>query len=381
MRSLTSAALSGGPQNHVPTSKTGDSPDTPGDTEVPDATWEAGNVPPPPFIRNTTRNLHFNEQIFIASPGSPDGVTSCVTTEDGYTWGSMSLAINPMWPYSSADYADSDIPLTRINAYYAGNFVTTPPPGVGKVAAYFKAKDMKFCANQDGVARSSESAQALDRYIVADRWGNQYVMHVSGQADDRLSGDSDNDLIHGAGGHDQISGAAGRDELWGDMGDDTLMGGLERDTLVGNEGKDVLIGSCSRTSPTAPSEQQTKSSISSMAVMSSLYQQLMQTRPSMATSAFTTSQDKALPPRLASCASMEGAQSWVTWMVMDRLILPSECSTSNGFRSGTSFSSWRGRPWQAAFRTKPPSQIWCDHVVVLAVDPKGMALAWGSRWT
>lgn len=66
--------------------------------------------------------------------------------------------------YSSADYADSDIPLTRVNAY----------------------QDMKFWANQDGVAQGSDRAQALDRYIVADQWGNQTIMHVSGQAADRL---------------------------------------------------------------------------------------------------------------------------------------------------------------------------------------------------
>lgn len=309
------------PSNPVPTYKSGDSPDTPGDTEVPGSTWDAGYVPPPPFIRNTTRNLQFNEQIFIASPGSPDGVTTYVSTEDGYTWGSMSLAVNAMWPYSSDDYAGSDPPLARINAYYAGNFVTTPPAGVVKVTANFKAQDMKFWANQNGVAPGSDGAQALDRYIVTDQWGNQYIMHASGQADqadvraafdaavlpedwtkkvvqlhedmilnpakasdgsyhylvfrdsadntyhqiswsgkgslatqlegmpiwggqadDKLSGDSDNDLIHGAGGNDHVSGGAGRDELWGDLGDDTLMGGVGRDTLLGNEGRDVLIG-------------------------------------------------------------------------------------------------------------------------------------------
>ena len=104
------------PKDPVPTYKSGDSPDTPGDTEVPDELWESGYVPPPPFIRNTTRNLQFNEQIFIASPESPEGVTTYASTSDGYTWGAMSQAINAMWPYNAADYANSDIPLTRINA-------------------------------------------------------------------------------------------------------------------------------------------------------------------------------------------------------------------------------------------------------------------------
>ncbi|MFM9088186.1 MAG: hypothetical protein ACKOPT_08595 [Cyanobium sp.] len=104
------------PMDPVPTFKSGDSPETTGDTEIPDEIWADGYVPPPPYVRNTNRNLQFNEQIFIASPGYPDGVTSYVMTDDGYTWGRMSLAINAMWPYESADYIDSDIPLTRINA-------------------------------------------------------------------------------------------------------------------------------------------------------------------------------------------------------------------------------------------------------------------------
>lgn len=309
------------PMDPVPTFKSGDSPETAGDTEVPDELWAAGYVPPPPYIRNTNRNLQFNEQIFIASPGYPDGVTSYVMTDDGYTWGSMSRAINAMWPYSSADYTDSDVPLARVNAYYAGNFVTTPPPGVVKVTANYKAQDMKFWANQDGVAPGTEGAVPLDRYIITDQWGNQYIMHASGQndqadvgpafegavlpdgwtkkivqldhdlilnpakgsdgsyhylvfrdsadntyhqmhwsgqgslamqlhgmpiwggqADDKVSGDSDNDLIHGAGGDDRVVGNAGKDELWGDMGNDAVKGGSGRDLLFGNEGNDRLYG-------------------------------------------------------------------------------------------------------------------------------------------
>lgn len=171
------------PMDPVPTFKSGDSPETTGDTEIPDEIWADGYDPPPPYARNTNRNLQFNEQIFIASPGYPDGVTSYVMTDDGYTWGRMSLAINAMWPYESADYIDSDIPLTRINAYYAGNFVSTPPPGVVKVTANFKAQDMKFWANQDGAAPDAEDEVALDRYITTDQWGNQYIMHASGQND------------------------------------------------------------------------------------------------------------------------------------------------------------------------------------------------------
>lgn len=175
------------PSAPVPTYKSGDSPDTPGDTEVPDDLWAAGYVPPLPYLRNTTRNLQFNEQSFIASPGSPEGVTTYVQTSDGYTWGSMSNAINAMWPYNSADYS-SDIPLARLNAYYAGNFVTTPPPGVVKVTANYKAQYMKFWANQGGVAPGAQGAVALDRYVITDQWGNRYIMHSSGQVDQAAVG-------------------------------------------------------------------------------------------------------------------------------------------------------------------------------------------------
>lgn len=171
------------PTDPVPTFKSGDSPETTGDTEVPDEVWSAGYVPPSPYIRNTNRNLQFNEQIFIASPGYPDGVTSYLMTDDGYTWGRMSLAINAMWPFNSADYEDASTPLAQVNAYYAGNFVTTPPPGVVKVTANYKAQDMKFWSNQDGAAPGADDAVALDRYIITDEWGNKYVMHASGQVD------------------------------------------------------------------------------------------------------------------------------------------------------------------------------------------------------
>lgn len=104
---------------------------------------------------------------------------SYVFTSDGYSWGAMSEAINAMWPYNSADYTG----LSAVNAYYAGNLVTNPPPGVVKVTANFKAQYMKFWANEDGVKPGTEGAVPLNRYIVIDEWGNKYIMHASGQSD------------------------------------------------------------------------------------------------------------------------------------------------------------------------------------------------------
>ncbi len=146
-----------------------------GDNPIPDDVWNAGYAPPSPYIANTTRNLQFNESQFIASPGEPICTTAYITTSDGYTWGAMSTAINALWPYDRGDYSG----LAGKNAYFAGNLVTTPPPGVVKVTANFKAQNIKFWANEDDAKPGSAGAVPLDRYFVRDQWGNEYVMHAS----------------------------------------------------------------------------------------------------------------------------------------------------------------------------------------------------------
>jgi hypothetical protein len=159
------------PQEALPTYKGA------GANPIPDDVWDAGYEPPSPYIANTTRNLQFNESKFIASPGEPVCTTGYVTTSDGYTWAAMSLAINAMWPYDPDTYRG----LPSRNAYYAGNLVETPPPGVVKVTANYKAQEIKFWANENGVAPGTPGAVPLTRYFVRDRWGNVYVMHASGQ--------------------------------------------------------------------------------------------------------------------------------------------------------------------------------------------------------
>ncbi len=148
-----------------------------GDNPIPDDIWNAGYAPPSPYIANTTRNLQFNESQFIASPNEPICTTSYVTTSDGYTWAAMSLAVNALWPYDSDLYSG----LSSRNAFYAGNLVETPPPGVVKVTANFKAQNIRFWANEDGVKPGTPGAVPLTRYFVTDQWGNKYVMHASGQ--------------------------------------------------------------------------------------------------------------------------------------------------------------------------------------------------------
>ncbi len=135
--------------------------------------------PPSPYVANTTRNLQFNQSHFIASPDAPDGVTTYVTASDGYSWAAMSKAISAMWPYTAADYSG----LSATSTYYAGNLVTTPAAGVVKVTANYKAQDMKFWANEGGAAAGSAGAVAITRHFVTDEWGNEYIMHASGQTD------------------------------------------------------------------------------------------------------------------------------------------------------------------------------------------------------
>lgn len=171
---LNIETVSTNPQAAIPTYKGA------GSNPVSDSVWDAGYTPPSPYIRNTTRNLQFNESQFISSPGQVVCETNYVTTSDGYTWGAMSTAINAMWPYNSSQYTGQ----SAINAYYAGNLVTDPPQGVVKVTVNMKAQNMKFWANQNGAKIGTKGAIPLNRYFVKDQWGNEYIMHASGQSTD-----------------------------------------------------------------------------------------------------------------------------------------------------------------------------------------------------
>lgn len=155
------------PSLAIPTYKNG------GTNSITGETWTSGYMTPSPFIKNTTRNLQFNESDFIASPGEPDGTTAYITTSDGYTWAAMSSAINAMWPFNEADYSGVSPPIT--SAYAAGNYVTTPPEGVVKVTANYKGQNMKF------YALDPDTGLSIERYFVTDEWGNEYIMHASGQ--------------------------------------------------------------------------------------------------------------------------------------------------------------------------------------------------------
>jgi hypothetical protein len=166
-----SAVLAGKPEQPVQTYKSA------GENPIPDDDWPDYELEPP-FLKNTTRNLQFNESEFLASPGAPIGVTTYIKTPvDGYTWAAMSEAINALWPYDPTRYAAP----SNTNAYFAGNFEVTPPPGVVKVTANYKGQNMKFWAYAEGAKPGRGKPVALERYFVTDQWGNQYIMHASGE--------------------------------------------------------------------------------------------------------------------------------------------------------------------------------------------------------
>jgi hypothetical protein len=168
---LNTSTVVSDPRKALPTYK-GD-----GTNPVSDAVWNAGYVVPSPYVNNTTRNLQFNESQFLGSPGAPLCEITYITTSDGYTWGAMSTAINAMWPFDRAAYEGP----SKLGPYYAGNMTVTPPAGVVKVTANYKAQNMKFWANENGVAPNTPGAVPILRFFITDKWGNEYVMHASGQ--------------------------------------------------------------------------------------------------------------------------------------------------------------------------------------------------------
>ncbi|MGI9197155.1 MAG: hypothetical protein ACR2KE_06795 [Candidatus Nanopelagicales bacterium] len=153
------------PKNAVNTYKGG------GSNEISDDAW-TDYVPPDGWTKNSTRNLQFQMSQFIASPGAPICDTVYATTSDGYTWGSMSSAINAMWPYN--DRTTYPAP-SNLGPYFAGNFTLTPNPGDVKLTANYKAQNMEFWATDT----DEPDGEKIMRYYVIDQLGNKYIAHAT----------------------------------------------------------------------------------------------------------------------------------------------------------------------------------------------------------
>lgn len=89
----------------------------------------------------------------------------------------------------------------------------------------------------DGNDRISGNAGA--NFIYGMR-GNDTIN--GGLGNDKLDGGADNDLLQGADGNDQLIGGFGHDQLLGGTGNDLLVGGVGLDTLYGEDGNDQLNG-------------------------------------------------------------------------------------------------------------------------------------------
>lgn len=69
------------------------------------------------------------------------------------------------------------------------------------------------------------------------------IQNVTGGAGaDRLSGDSQPNMLLGMGGNDLLWGHGGADDLQGGNGNDVVVGGADNDTITGGIGKDLVIG-------------------------------------------------------------------------------------------------------------------------------------------
>ena len=194
------------------------------------------SLPFPPYSKNTTRYLQFNESHFIASPNSPVGTTTYITTygnpnppySTGFTWGAMSNVHNGIftvdssknsstqpalyyayqpWMYNSSAITQS----TGLNncSAVSFSFVELPNPFAGanwctdpaiypastapgtllpptstpiiasiKFSVNYKAQNMLFYKYING----SPSQGLMTRYLVKDAYGNMYIMHASGQS-------------------------------------------------------------------------------------------------------------------------------------------------------------------------------------------------------
>ena len=154
-----------------------------GSNQVPDDVWNGTNgyapyEPPYPYIKNSTRYLQFNLSHFMGSPGEPVGTTTFITTSDGYTWASMTSSHNAMIPFKVSDYAGNKPPV--LNAFAAGNWVLDPVAGSVKYTTNKKAQNMLFYSHQNN---DPQQAKIL-RFFIKDNYGNIYIMHSSGAADE-----------------------------------------------------------------------------------------------------------------------------------------------------------------------------------------------------
>lgn len=265
-----------------------------GDDPIPRDVWDMLDTDlPGPFVKNSTRNLLFQETEFLESPSASEDGELIFIDYLGYTWLELAQAVAA--------------------GLYQGNGMGMPfesgfpviGPGEATVSIIDKPQTLTF---------SDPTA-----YILTDEWGNRYVMHataaespeelaalvatvelpagwtvaetalpeplaiapsdseagafyviirdntdnayhqfdfsgaaqptqpiggsiiVGSNAADTLDGTAEANSLYGAAGGDSLQGLEGDDTLLGDGGDDTLAGETGDDRLEGGDGSDMAV--------------------------------------------------------------------------------------------------------------------------------------------
>ena len=142
-----------------------------GSNPIDAAEW-ASYLPPPGYIKNTTRNLQFDSATFPSSPDST--MDEYITTSDGYTWFYMAKTISSDWPFNPAKYSGN-----YSSGYEAAALQPTPQKGTIKWTANTKNQEITWYArNSDG--------KPIERYFVTDPWGDRFILQATGESDPAL---------------------------------------------------------------------------------------------------------------------------------------------------------------------------------------------------
>lgn len=127
---------------------------------------------------------------------------------------------NPSYPFSSNEsYVGSN--LVILPAQYA-NYYVNALKGLGAKLSDFAIVDGSLAVNK-GAYKLLLRTMGLD-------------------TNDRMAGDSSNNIMYGGNGKDYLDGKAGNDELYGGHGNDIIIAGDGDDYVAGDAGDDKLFG-------------------------------------------------------------------------------------------------------------------------------------------
>lgn len=267
-----------------------------GDNPMPREVWDQLETDlPGPYVKNTTRNLLFQESEFLQSPSAEESGELVFIDYLGFTWlelaqtqaaglylgNEQGTALESGFPtINPGEVLVSIIDKPQLITYTDGPVqILTDEWGNRYVMHATNAEtDAEFEEAVSTVALPpgwSVAAQELteplalapsfsgpDGFYVIIRDNNDNAYHqfsfaggtqptqftgegafiVGGNDSDTLTGTEDANRLNAAQGDDTVFGLAGDDELTGADGDDSLDGGEGDDSLLGGSGNDQLTG-------------------------------------------------------------------------------------------------------------------------------------------